>query len=341
MKSRYRGTAAGVLLVAVLIAGIGWQLRSPTPAPDLVPSPIASPATPEPTRARDAAPRGQPDEADPAQLEALQARLAHSSLRGSEPDGELSFDALGRVQADAGLRRLFDHALSLLGEFSLDEIRLLLGHWIAQQHGDTAARESLALFDRYLALKRAEEGLAATADLQQRLQHLASLRRDFFGEQAEAMFGSEEAYTAHTLERLALLRDTQLDEHSRSAALAELEAERDPGERRAEALAQSPAMLAEHESQLQALQADPEQRFAERSALWGEDAAQRLAELDVAEAEWARRLTDFRRDHARLLRNPALSEAQRNQALDSLLASRFSEAERRRVIALINMPGSG
>ncbi|MCK7594219.1 lipase secretion chaperone [Pseudomarimonas salicorniae] len=274
-------------------------------------------------------------------IEALLERLADSSMRGSDLDGEIRLDAIGRVRLDAGLRRVFDHALTLLGEFTLTEIRALLAHWVSERHGVAVSEDVLALFERYLALKHAEGQLGDIADPAERLAQLSALRRAHFGADAEALFGSEEAYLAHTLERLALLRDPGLDESARLEALAALEAGRDPGERRAQSLAETPTLLSEHESQLQALQADATQRFAERSALWGEAAAERLAALDAAEAEWARRLDDYRSERARLMADPTLDETTRRQALEAMLASRFSEAERRRVVALSGLPGSG
>ncbi len=337
MSKRRRSAAAGLVLAAALIAGLVWQLQ--TPATEAGPVTLGDPevAALEALHERDGAARlrSGPSAADPVlPNRSLQQRWAVSSLRGSEPDGALSFDALGRLQADAGLRQLFDYALTLLGEFSLDEIRALLGHWIAERHGAAVADEALAWFSRYLALKQAEATLGGIEDAAERLAQLAALRREHLGAAAEAMFGGEEAYLAHTLERLALLRDPQLDEAARLDALAALDAARDPAERGAEALAQSPALLAQHESQMQTLQADPARRFAERSALWGEEAAQRLAALDAAEADWKRRLADFEQARARLLADTTLDHATREQALTLLLQGRFNEAEQRRVAAL-------
>ena len=261
-------------------------------------------------------------------------RWQRSSLRGSQIDGELSLDHLGRLRADEGLRRLFDYALSLQGEFSLAEIRDLLGQWIDAQHGAAISVETQRQFDRYLALKQAEAGLDSIFDPAERLARLADLRRAHFGADAEAMFGAEEAYTAHTLARMALLRDTALSDQQRADALAALESQRPAAQREVEALALSPALLAEHAAQLDARQLDPAQRAAERRAFWGEEAAQRLAELDRAQADWQARLAEYAAARQRVLSDPLLAAAAREAALQELLRQRFSEAEQRRVASL-------
>lgn len=332
-----RGSA---LLAVALLAGLLWKgwSEAPRPLPATAPA-DSSAAAPwvdgDAGSARKRASQPFPDATSTADAAtALLERWQRSSLRGSEVDGELGLDRLGRLRADAGLRRLFDHALSLQGEFSLAEIRSLIGHWVEARHGGSVRDEAVALFDRYLALKRAESELDGIRDPADRLARLIELRRAHIGADADAMFGAEETYTAHTLARLALLREPGRDDQDRARALAELDARRPAAQREAEALALSPTLLAEHESLLDAENLDPAQREAERRALWGEDAARRLAELDEAEADWQARLNGYAAARQRILGDPHLAAADREAALQDLLRQRFSESERRRVASL-------
>lgn len=249
-------------------------------------------------------------------------------------DGELAFHDDGRLRIDLGLRRLFDYALSLQGEFSLAEIRQLLHHWVESRHDGAVADAVLAQFERYLALKQDEAQLAGISDLDERLAALMDLREQHFGADADALFGDDEAYAIHTLQRLALLRDRTLSADQRAAALAELDARRPEAERVAERDSLSAVIAAEHERQLAEHTVSPEQAQEERAALWGEEAAERLAALDAERAAWDARLADYAAARQRVLGDPRLSAAARESALAALRQRGFSEAEQRRIASL-------
>lgn len=353
MSARARVAALAALIAAAAIAWLGTAGR-PLHAPggDTGGMASAPKTSPEPASVQQASgsasmPQGTsaasgPSAAAEPEEEALLARWRGSSLGGSEVDGVITLDAEGRPLPDAGLRRRFDYALALLGEFSLGEIRALVGHWARQAHGDAVAAEVLRLFDRYLALKQAESRIDPGLDPALRLERLARLRRDHFGAAAEAMFGEEEALARETLARLA--RGTDPDAGASARSGAEDTAPLAPAEPPPRTLARTPALLAEHEALLAATGADPERRHAERTRIWGEEAAQRLAELDQAEADWQARLRRFAEARARLLADPGLAPHERDAELERLLAAGFSEAEQRRLRSLLRigaLPGGG
>jgi lipase chaperone LimK len=334
----------GATLCVALLVGYGRWLASPAPVP-IVHAPavvaeqdVATTAGVPHTQHGDSTAPAEHRVASSSR-ERLLVRWQASSQRGSDADGEIGFDPWGRIRVDAGLRRLFDYALTLQGEFSVAEIRVLLEHWVEARHGGSTAAQALVAFDRYVALKHAESSLALITDPGERLTALQVLRRQHFGAEAEALFGDEEAYARYTLERLALLQSEALSAAQRTEQLAALDASRDPGQRAAEALAQAPVVIAEHESQLAALGADAAQRHQERSALWGEEAAIRLAALDAQEADWTRRLAAFVAARDQILADPLRDAAARDQALTALLGAQFTEAERRRVQSLLRMGG--
>ncbi len=265
---------------------------------------------------------------------ALVARWTRSSLRGSGVDGSARRGADGRLQHDLGLRRLFEYFLSLTGEFAPADIRRLLALHL-EADGDAAlAADALAAFDRYLGLRRELAALPPVTDLRERLETTERLQRDWFGADAHAMFGADNAYTRYTLDRLDLLRDRDIDEQARAARLAELDATRPPGERAAEQTSLSGLLAEEQTRQLAELGANAATRHAERSALWGEEAAERLAALDRTREAWDQRLADYAAARARLLGDASLSNEARQRALSDLRERSFEGAERVRVESL-------
>ncbi|GIX35715.1 MAG: hypothetical protein KatS3mg126_1494 [Lysobacteraceae bacterium] len=257
MSARARVAALAALIAAAAIAWLGTAgPRLHAPGGNTGGMASAPKTTPEPASLRQASgsasmPQGTSAASGPSALpeadeEALLARWRGSSLGGSEVDGVITLDAEGRPLPDAGLRRRFDYALALLGEFSLGEIRALVGHWARQAHGDAVAAEVLRLFDRYLALKQAESRIDPGLDPALRLERLARLRRDHFGAAAEAMFGEEEALARETLARLA--RGTGPDAAASERTGAEDTAPLALAEPPPRTLARTPALLAEHEA---------------------------------------------------------------------------------------------
>lgn len=267
-------------------------------------------------------------------LATLQARLATSSLRGAEPDGTVVFDASGAPIADADLRRLFEWYLSLIGEFTLPQIRTLLAHDLATRHGDTASHRVLALFDRYIGLRDATSRLDANLDQHAHFEALVALRRTWFGADADVMFGAEEAALSLTLDRLALRTDPTLDADERAALDAALDAALPADERTARADATIAADIDAATRAYDTAGTDAATRHADRSTRYGEDAATRLAALDAERAAWQHRIDTYQRARAALAADTTLDAATRATRLAALRDHSFAEHERRRIEAL-------
>lgn len=298
-----------------------------------VESATAPPAIPVPSEEplQSAAGPGDPTSTT---LTELRKRYARSSLRGTHPDGEIALDPFGQLQLDAGLVHRFEHFLSLIGEFGLADIRDLLQAQLQDEFGDAVAAQAIDAFDRYLALR---EEIAATEladDLGVRLEQLRALRREHFGAAADTMFGAEEAEIAYSIARREVLRDASMSSAERSAALAALDAARDPQQRALQRDATAPQLVDEQTRQFDVLNTDPATRNAERSALWGDEAAQRLAALDTERAAWDARVAAYQFERDRLLARPDLSQAARQRQIDTLRAGRFDGVERQRIEAL-------
>jgi lipase chaperone LimK len=256
--------------------------------------------------------------------------LATSSLRGSAVDGGVMLDG-GRVVPDRELRRLFDWWLSLDGELAPAAIRSELAQWLAERHDPGAAQRVLDLFDRYLQYRAAVAGIDATLPLEERLARLHELRLAWLGrELADAFFADEEREAAQALERRRVAGDALLTRDERTARIAALDATL-PAPERAAREAELEPWLVEAQTRALAGASDVERR-RERSALWGNAAAQRLAALDAQRSDWAARVAAYRRERDALLASTA--PAHQQVVLTELRARRFAPHEARRVESL-------
>lgn len=345
-RRRRRLVLATALLLG-LVALAGWGLR-PDPGPS---APVAASIVPprpgaagadvqtaqSASAGMDAAAAAPAAAGAASTLARLEARLATSSLAGTEVDGAVRFDADGHVLPDLDLRRRFDWYLALIGEFDIPAIRALLAAHLVREHGTARAQRVLDVFDRYTgylaAVAAAQDGPAR--DAAGRLDWLADARARHLGPALHAAFyADEEAYARHTLARLAIARDPTLDADQRARRLAELAEALPDAQRRALDAAGTAALAAELDAQHALIAADAATRHAERSALWGAAAAQRLAELDQAEAAWQSRIDAYLAARRAVEAAATLDAARRAAAVDALRRARFSDVEQRRIASL-------
>ncbi len=279
---------------------------------------------------------GSPSVVDGADVAFVPER---SSLRDTEVDGGVTLDANGDVVLDLKLRRLFDYHLSLIGERDLAQIRQLLSSHLLGRYGPRHAQTVLTSFDRYANyLQRLTDSrLGQLSDPQDRLTKVAALRRQTLGEaMATAFFAEEEALAAHTLKRMAIAADGSLSAARKKELLADLDlALLDHSEGvSARIEADTASVVADQDRGFEQQGSTQQQRAAEREALWGKEAAQRLAELDEANARWDERIEAYLSARSRIDADRTLSAAARTQAIATLRAQRFDAAEQRRIVSL-------
>lgn len=260
-----------------------------------------------------------------------------ASLRDSEPDGAVTLDAAGRVRASQELRRLFDYFLSAIGEIDVAAIRVLLLDHVRALHGEAVAAEVGALFDRYVDYQQALAAMNAPIgeSLRARLERVRDLRRRLLEPgMVEAFFGDEERYTEYTLDRRDVMSDRALDEHARDERLREIEARLSPEQRASQREANVAVLVEEQNRQFDALRLDPAQRQAEREALFGAEAAARLAAADAEVAAWDARVQAYVLARDAIRNDARLDAAARDRAIEALLRQSFDAAEQRRVGSL-------
>jgi lipase chaperone LimK len=105
-----------------------------------------------------------------------------------------------------------------------------------------------------------------------------------------ALFAQEEELDRFTLARLEIERNREMPATQKAAALRDAERELSDAQRalRAEAVAQ--AGVAAQTAAFEAANASEQERYAQRSKLYGDAAAMRLAQLDREERDWQSRL---------------------------------------------------
>lgn len=327
-----RAILAGALL-AGLVGGVPRLLAGTRPT--AAPAPLAREATkvaasirPAPIRAaRATAPAPAPSGASEAPLP--------GSLQGTEEDGALRVDEAGDLVIGPEVLRLFDYYLSATGEESSAAIRGRIVAAIQRRHlGARAEAQATALLDQYLDYREATRRLRADGDDPgARLSALRELRHRSFGEPvARKLFGDEERALEAAIARRRILTDGSLPAAERETRLAALEAELPPSVRAARAESTRPIRDRAEEDAMRAAGASDDDLRAVRVASYGEEAADRLAELDRQRAEWRSRLAEFRDARAQILASET-DPARQQAAVQRLLDASFTPREQIRVQA--------
>jgi lipase chaperone LimK len=270
-----------------------------------------------------------------------------TSLRGTEVDGEFEVDASGHLKITNGIRHIFDYFLSTVGEEPVDTILARIRAYIHSKLKAPAAGEAEHILDGYIAYKKglaalqqaapqpqAGGGLDLTA-VQQQMDQVQALRTQYLSpEVIQAFFGEEDTYNRYTLARLQIIQNKSLSAVARAQQLAAL-------------LQQLPASMqaamktANQVQDLQALRDDWKKRGGSAEELHqiyvnevGAEAAGRLEQLDRDNAAWDQRMGSWYAQRDAILKNPGLSEQDRQAQIASQRNSLFNESERVRVSAL-------
>ena len=326
--------AVGLLALCMVL----WLTSTPPPVAlrDSTPDADNGPEAIHPRENSAATTTGVARSADIAPLaDSGPAPALPASLANTEFDGSVELDANGQLRLTPSLRRLFDYALSSIGERSIEEIRALLSAQLDTLTSSDGKRQAMAAFERYLRYLQAVDQAAATLaamPLEQRLQAMMELRRQQLGvDMADAFFGDEEAYQRFTLDRRTLSENTALNADERAARERELVSEL-PESVREPYLAQlrTEADLADSAA-IDTLASDPDERHRLRRERFGEEAAARMELLDRERDAWDARVTAYRAERARV---QSLDATARQAALDAWLQRNFDEAEQRRIHSL-------
>jgi len=261
------------------------------------------------------------------------------SLRGTDVAGGLLVDGDGNFVPGPETVAMFEYFLSTTGEKSADAILADIRAEITRRLDPPAEAQALAFLERYMLYR--ERGVAlgltdvADEDLRARFERLKSLRREIFGEElASRLFGDEEAQAEVAIRQREVAADPELTEEQKAAQIEKLYDQLPSGAREARDQAMAAIRLREDEERIRAGGGGEDAIRDLRVERFGEEAANRLEDLDRERAQWDSRFRDYRTERARILGDPALTEAARVAAVERLLDERFEENEKVRARAL-------
>lgn len=236
--------------------------------------------------------------------------MGDALLSQTQIAGDWAVDANGVLRPDLALRKRFEHYMLALGHVTPAEIRLLIEDEARKAHGEKTAADIIGVYDKYMAVRSQQPRhrlvLNERDTWEPAFQEQKAIRRQLMGVPwAEAFFKAEE------------------DEFVRFSAQADGQSGPDKADLNMPVPQMGPGK-------------DAHAVHAERVALYGEAAAQRLAQADVEWADWERRLAAAKAQWQYLQSSAELSDVQRQQGLDQYIDSHFPPDERMRVRGLIN-----
>ena len=322
MRVRTRQLFWGLATLALLVGGwMLWQSNSP-PGPDLVP-PVAT-----------AAVGGAP---------------FVRSMRDTVPDGNLQVLQAGTADASSGplaygeLKRLFDYYLSAVGEQTVEGITAHLRGELERRLPAPQAKKAQRLLDLYIAFKREllvleqkpELSGNAVQAIRARMLAQQDLRARYFStEEAQGMFGFDDAYDMDAVARLEVSQNPALNAEQKKQQLASLDAAMSPDLREAREASLVVVKVEQQAQELRAKGASEDDIYRMRAKAFDPEAAARLAEVDREEAVWKSRIAQYREQRGKVLQsNAQASEAERQAAILQLQQSLFSPLELPRLAA--------
>lgn len=261
------------------------------------------------------------------------------SMEGTRPDGQLRQDAADKLVVDAELGHLFDYYLAGLGEKPLAAIRVEIGRELDRKLRPIPAAQAKRLLDSYLEYKRAlvnvERALppqaTPLAGARARLAALQQLRHDFFNdEEIAGLFGASDIYDNDALARMEISADTSLTPEQRKQKLAALDRSLPAAMREDRDAPARVLKLEEAVQQARAQGAGDNEIYRMRATAFTPEAAARLADLDREEADWARRIAQYKAERQQLASPGAAPDA---AALQHLRDTLFSADEQKRLDA--------
>lgn len=268
-------------------------------------------------------------------------QLLPSSLQGTQHGVRLVRQG-DTLLVSAALRDLFDYYLSASGELSLEQIRALIDTALQQQLNGGALAHAQHILSAYLSYKQGlhdfEQQYQADpqfskaqqlAYLQERQQALIAFQdRELGSEVAQIFFAFDRQIDDNTLAKAAIL-NSDLSDAGKQQALVNLAAEQPVQQQlQQQRIRQQQRLVAIDQQNLSA--AD---KFQQREAVVGADAAHRLAELDESRQRWDERLSRFQQEVS-VLQQAGLDRAEYQESYQQLLNQQFQPHEQLRVKVL-------
>lgn len=274
------------------------------------------------------------------------------SLSDTEVDGALEVDKNGNLIISQSIRQTFDYFLSAIGEEDLTTIIARIRAYIRHKLADhpQAAKQAEQILDSYLAYRDALGRIAQIqgdpaqnmAAIRQQKEQIAALRTQYMSREViDAFFGDEDAYDRYTMARIEVMQDKSLSATEKAKRTAELLNTLPPHLKESVQTLNKYQELTTLTDDWKARGGKPEELRAIREQIVGAEATERLEALDQERAEWDKRINAYLQTRDTILKNPALSDAERQRQLNEIKNKDFTEQERVRVGAFETMHDEG
>jgi lipase chaperone LimK len=261
------------------------------------------------------------------------------AMRASQKTSVQAFATPAGNFLNAGLRHRLDALWLEAGDARTPaELKQRLAAVLARHFAPQDLPRAAQLLDRYVDYRVALGELKPPANasdpraLGDALAARQKLRRQWFApDEYDALFAREDALDVFTIARLEIMRDGGLTASQKQERLRSAELGLGDTEVAARAAFVQHEAVAAQNASFEANGATDAQRYAQRSASFGDAAAQRLAQLDADERDWQARLSRYAQ--ARSAQTPP-------PQLQALAQQLFSPEERLRLEAALTLRAS-
>jgi len=270
----------------------------------------------------------------------LPVTLKNTSLKGTKIDGIYPVDAQGNLLISKDIKQRFEYFLSTMGEFELEHVLNMIKDDISDNLNSPAKEQALKLFDDYVAYKFALSELEASLNQAQdyemndvsrmrfQLEQMRDVRREYLGiEAVDAFFGFDEMYDDFMLASLEVKNNRQLTAKERQEQLKSLEQSlpQDVQEMRNETQRVSQVFL--QTEQMKKEGGSDDEIYALNEQEFGQEAAQRLQELNQQRNKWQSRVDGYLQQKSAILSDESMTDKEQKDAVNTLKASGFESSE--------------
>ncbi|GAA6136136.1 hypothetical protein NBRC116188_29260 [Oceaniserpentilla sp. 4NH20-0058] len=278
-------------------------------------------------------------------INTLPQALMNSSLKGTTIDGLYPVDDSGYLILNESIKNRFEYFLSTMGEFSVDDVKNMVADDINLNLQEPARSQAHQLFNDYIGYKYAladlEQSLQTPQDyeigdlthMRFQIQQLRDKRREYFNQETvDAFFGFDEVYDDFMLTRLEIQSNNQLTDNEKQAQIDSLEQTLPVNIQQMRAETEKVGRVFQLSEKMKTQGASEEDIYQLNTQEFGQEAAQRLQEVDRKRSQWENKVNQFIANKYAIFNDESQSESEKQNALNDLLTE-FDDHERKRLKA--------
>lgn len=275
------------------------------------------------------------------------------TLLGAQPVRPLAIDEDGNLRLSSDIKETFDFYLSAIEEEGLDIVLERIRSHLRNTLQQPALSQAMDILDSYIGYKRSlmdfeteQAGIASElfeqkkqglevdylGYLEQQLDARSQLRQASLDPEIfDAFFSGEEEFDRYNLQKMQIMSDDSLSPEQKQVALEQLQGTVPENFYIADQEELAREELTKRVEDIREQGGSDQDVFDARAEAYGEEAAQRFAELDAERAAWQNRVDEFMTKRQDILDNSGLSEQEALLEVETLRNSSFDDRERIRV----------